>query len=347
MNKKTVNLGITSSAGDFVMTEILSIKKSDNNNFKIFAFNENFHELSSSISDVFQVIPSGKSKNYLPTVFHLIEKYKLNIFLPWSDEEALKLSSHREQLRKINCKVIVSPKKVMNIISNKFKTYEKLKNAGLKTPEYSYVTNWEDIKKCVIDYGYPNKTIILKPVNGRGGRGVHVFLGDDNPPNWLGSGRRELRIENLDEKKINFHDYTEWLVMPCLKSPVYDVDVFSKKGDMLAGFVRKRMNPTGIPFLGNEIVNDEKTLEYARNICHVLKLDSIHDLDMMTDTSLGPVLIEVNPRPSGSVSALTSAGIPFLEKVLLSQIDDKTVFMDQRIKKNIKVFSYLEGLTIL
>ena len=346
MKDKVFNIGITSSGGDFVSSQILSLKKSKKNNFKIIAFNENYHELSTKIADEFEIIPCGSSEVYIENIYKLVDKYQLNILLPWSDEEALKLSSCRAELSKKGCKVLVSPTKVMKIITNKQHTYEKLKLAGIRTPEYSLVHNWLDIKKCIIDYGFPNKTIILKPSNSRGGRGVHVFLGQDNPPNWLGTGRREVRLKNLDECNFNISEFSEWLVMPCLEAPVYDVDVYSKKGQLITGFVRKRINPTGIPFTGNVLINDNKTIEYAENICKVLELDSIHDLDMMTHPKYGPVLIEVNPRPSGSLAALSIAGYPFLENVFLNLMGEKIDLDINNVSRDVKILSYLEGLVL-
>ena len=61
-------------------------------------------------------------------------------------------------------------------------------------------------------------------------------------------------------------------------------------------------------------------LEYGdvNNISEILKLQSLHDIDMMTDPESGPVLLEVNPRPSGSLSALSSAQFNLLDFALAS-----------------------------
>ena len=193
---------------------------------------------------------------------------------------------------------------------------------------------------------FSDKTVILKPFTGRGGRGVHVFLGQDNPPGWLGAGRREVRLKYLVESDFDITEYSEWLVMPCLEAPVYDVDVYSQKGQLKTGFVRKRINPTGIPFTGNIIIKDNKTIEYAENICNVLELDSLHDLDMMTHPKYGPVLIEVNPRPSGSLAALSVAGYPFLENILLSLLGENTNLDINNITRDVKILSYLEGVVL-
>ena len=341
--KKNLHVGITSSGGDFVASQILSLNNSRENNFKIFSFNENMNNFVKHISTVFEIIPSGSDPNYVSKIKELINKYELDILLPWSDEEALTLSFNKERLESEGCKILVSSKDVMKTITNKYETYKKLKNAGLKTPEYTKASGITDIKKCINDYGFPKKTVIVKPASGRGGRGVHVFIGEDNPPDWLGLGRREVRLNYFDQESHNFDDYEDWLIMPCLKAPVYDVDVYCSKGNLINCFIRKRINPTGIPFKGNILMIDKSTEDYAKNICSVLNLDSLHDLDMMTHPTLGPILIEVIPRPSGSLGALSLAGFNFLEKIILSKFNKNIDFNSLKLKKNIPIYTYLEG----
>ena len=101
--------------------------------------------------------------------------------------------------------------------------------------------------------------------------------------------------------------------MPCLSAPVYDVDIFRQETGDTVSFVRERINPTGIPFGGNVLKKKSEINDYACNISEILNLQSLHDIDMMTDPQKGPVLLEVNPRPSGSLSALNRAQFPLLD----------------------------------
>ena len=105
------------------------------------------------------------------------------------------------------------------------------------------------------------------------------------------------------------------------------------------------VNKGGGPF-GCVIIKDNKTIEYAENICNVLELDSLHDLDMMTHPKYGPVLIEVNPRPSGSLAALSVAGYPFLENILLSLLGENTNLDINNVTRDVKILSYLEGIVL-
>ena len=80
------------------------------------------------------------------------------------------------------------------------------------------------------------------------------------------------------------------------------------------------------------------------NIASVMNLQSLHDIDMMTDQVLGPVLLEVNPRPSGSLGGLNASGCRLLDYALAAaagvQID-----IDE-VQGDTKLYSYLESVAI-
>ncbi len=60
--------------------------------------------------------------------------------MPWSDEEAITLSEVRDDLSNLGCTVLVSPSEVMQTITDKSKTYDMIKAAGLKAPEFTVVS---------------------------------------------------------------------------------------------------------------------------------------------------------------------------------------------------------------
>jgi len=108
----------------------------------------------------------------------------------------------------------------------------------------------------------------------------------------------------------------EMMVMPSLHAPVYDVDIYAVNGDVRASSVRLRTNPTGIPFEGNTLTVNPEIEEFCVEVAGVLGLDALHDMDIMSDEHGAPRLLEVNPRPSGSLVASIIAGIPLLQMAI-------------------------------
>jgi carbamoylphosphate synthase large subunit len=152
---------------------------------------------------------------------------------------------------------------------------------------------------------------------------MRVLVGQyEEPPKWIGSGARESRLDVLPQQE----QIEEWfedgslMVMPMLDSPAYDVDVLAVQGKAKAALVRRRHNPAGIPFTGNHIVANPKIMDYCLNIAEALGLDSLHDIDLLTDKSGQPCLLEVNPRPSGSVSSAHAAGFPIVAAAIAEKL---------------------------
>jgi predicted ATP-grasp superfamily ATP-dependent carboligase len=108
--------------------------------------------------------------------------------------------------------------------------------------------------------------------------------------------------------------------MPLLKAPAYDVDVLATQGHADAVMVRRRNNPAGIPYTGNLILSDPSIVGYCRDIAECLGLDALHDMDLMTDDHGKPCLLEVNPRPSGSVVAAHAAGYPIVAAAIAQKL---------------------------
>lgn len=263
--------------------------------------------------DAFYQVPWGEDASYVDVVAKIVANEKINLVLPGSDQEAFSLAAGREKIAAAGAVVLASPMSVLNLIRDKQATYRALQSAGLRVPAHHCVATSEELRFAMAEFGYPQRSVIVKPVAGRGGRGMRLLIGKGEvPAAWIGAGAREKRIAQtptVDEMNTWFEDGA-LMVMPLLTAPVHDVDVFAIKGKARAALVRLRFNPTGIPFQGNRIVSDPKVMSYCLEIAEVLGLDALHDIDLMTDHLGRPCLLEVNPRPSGSVVAAHAAGFP-------------------------------------
>lgn len=328
---------ITCIGGSNMESLIGCLRKSKHFNYYITGVDNFSAGNVKKIINSFYRVPRGDDSDYVEKILELSLKEKVQFILPGSDEEALSISKHNDLFKNLGICPIVSKFDVLSLISNKIETYNLLARNGLKVPEYEVIDSLEAFKLSLTKYGYPQNTVVTKPSNGRGGRGLYVFLGDDEPPLWLGSGKREIRVSknvfsiNLLRDAVK----SECLVMPMLLSPAYDVDVMSVKGDVKTIIIRRRINPAGIPFKGNIIVKDKTIEKYCRKISKILKLDGIHDIDLMTDKNGNACIIEVNPRPSGSMAASLIAGVPVVDIAILSILNQELPNIN--IKENIKV----------
>ncbi|MDP6683842.1 MAG: ATP-grasp domain-containing protein [Desulfobacterales bacterium] len=263
----------------------------------------------------FHQMPAGDDPGYIPKLMDIVAREKVDMILPLSDGEAYAVSGALEEIEALGTRALVSPRECLDLISDKRLTYQNLDKAGIRVPEYSAVQDTNGLVAALDHYDYPNQTIVIKPTKGRGNRGLHILCGKDNPPEWLGSGNREKRIERVidDPKQLASFMEGETLVMPCLGLPAYDVDVLNYGAEKYAVYVRERTNPTGIPYEGNILTVKRTITDYCRDVANALHLHALHDMDLMTDKNGKIVILEVNPRPSGSIASTLVSGFPILD----------------------------------
>jgi len=271
-------------------------------------------------ADAFYQVPRGESEGYVDSIARIVKQEDIDIVLPGSDEEAFVLSRNRGLISAAGAVTLTSPMEVLDLIRDKQATYKALGNAGIQVPDYVCVAEIAELQAAMSNYGYPNRSVIVKPVAGRGGRGMCVLVGNnDTLPCWIGSGTRETRLDEaptMERMSEWFTSGSSLMVMPVLKDPAYDVDVLAVKGRAKYALVRQRVNPAGIPFAGNHVISDTPIREYCLEVAEAIGLDGLHDIDLMTDAQGRPALLEINPRMSGSVVVAHTIGFPIVSAAI-------------------------------
>ena len=100
-----------------------------------------------------------------------------------------------------------------------------------------------------------------------------------------------------------------------LKEPAYDLDMLAWKGRPLRIIPRKRFH-SSIPNDGHIIVNNQNLIELGKKIISKFKLSWLYDCDIMYDQNNKPQILEINPRPSGSIIVSICAGVPLIRDLL-------------------------------
>lgn len=316
MSRERISFCISSVGGALVPSALTMLRQSIRFDYRLIGTNSGPAPLAESLLDALYAVPRGDHPAYPEALMEVVRKERPDVLLPWSDEEAEAISKLKDELEILGCRAMVSSPECLARISNKRVTYDHLRAAGLPVPDYTSVYDVAGLREAISAYLYPSKTVVVKPSRGRGGRGLKILLGEDAPPGWLGSGKRELRIDrkHFEEFPLTtlFECDPEVLVMPCLEEPAFDVDVITFGRDP-AVILRRRHNPTGIPFAGNTLISNKGLHDYCHAVAKCLGLEAIHDIDMMTGMDGYPLVLEVNPRPSGSIPAAMAAGFPVLD----------------------------------
>jgi hypothetical protein len=166
--------------------------------------------------------------------------------------------------------------------------------------------------------------IAVKPTVDRGARGVFIL-----------SKFHKARLKTYhftEQREIHCHYQTflsdiqgssemanqitfPLILMERLLEPVYDIDLLAWRGGPVYVVPRKRVD-SAIPNRGHTIVDNPLLSELGRSIISRFNLSWLYDCDVMFNKNGDPIIIEINPRPSGSIAITQAAGVPIVESLL-------------------------------
>jgi predicted ATP-grasp superfamily ATP-dependent carboligase len=122
-----------------------------------------------------------------------------------------------------------------------------------------------------------------------------------------------------------------------LYEPIFDLDLLAWKGKLISGVVRRRVNPAD-PNDGHIIVKNNEILNQGKKIVKIFNLSWLYDCDFMLDKKGNPVIIEINPRASGSSSVSIAAGVPLYDNLI--SLAKKKKLLNQRIPYGTKIIAF-------
>ena len=94
------NILITSVGGTLAPFLINKIKNGKFKDLKITGTNQSNNCNAKYFLDNFAITPNGNSKKYISSIKKIIKKFNINLLIPGSDEEALKLSKNENYFKK-------------------------------------------------------------------------------------------------------------------------------------------------------------------------------------------------------------------------------------------------------
>lgn len=176
--------------------------------------------------------------------------------------------------------VMVSPADVINTTTDKWLTYEFLSAHGFPTPATIIPenNNWHAFARR---YGYP---LIIKPREGQSSKGLHIIENKEQLAFYANTGRN-----------IILQEY----VMP--DDEEYTVGVFTTAPGQSAGSIVMRRELSGGLTFRAEVVQDEEIGSLCCSVAEKAGVIGPCNIQLRR-TAGGPVILEINPRFSSTVS---------------------------------------------
>lgn len=327
MKKDKVKILMTCSGGDLAPEYIMAMKNSDRYDISVLAVDGNESAIGRHFADNFSVVPLGHAENYIDSILALVKEHGIDLIIAGSDGEALSLSLNAEIFSKEGCTIACPSAQVLSLLSNKLMTYRLLKESGIPCADFEEAASLDQLQKASQSMYEKHKEIVVKPAISRGGRNVFVIRRDIQGEKSYFGGREIHCTWDIFQTKYQkqIADLFPVVVMQRLFEPTYDIDVLGWEGDAVNVIPRLRHNPAGIPFEGNTVQKTPELLSLGQSVFRAFNLSWLLDIDVMCTKEGTPVVLEVNPRMSGSCPASIVAGVPLFDNIVALSRGDELI----------------------
>ena len=308
---------ITCVGGDMAPQMIQELKNSKRHQVRVVGVDANDNAIGRYFCDEFAIVPYGNDLKYGESIQKLVDLHNIDLIIPTSDEESIALASLKPNLENSGCALACIDSNVLEVLTNKAKTYQFLKNHGVHTPKTQVVENFEYLKRVVNSMYEEFGECVIKPACARGGRGVYVISSKYVKTKFF-DDRREVHLDLdsfLNSLMYGLENDFPLVVMERLSEPVIDLDLLGWQGKDIRIIPRRRVN-SAVPNDGHIIFDNASLIDLGKKLINIFELSWLYDCDIMFDSKGNPCVLELNPRQSGSVAVSLCAGIPLLDDVI-------------------------------
>lgn len=277
------------------------------------------------VVDAFYQVPSVNDSRYCDIMVDLCRKEKVDIYFPNVLAEVDAVSSRRTDFEQIGTKLSISDSATVGIANNKLKAYKFLQAKGISTPHFYGVHSVQDFVVGCKKMGYPSKPVCLKIADSSGSRGVRIIdesknryqlFAHEKPNSFFTSFEDMLSILENAEK------LDDMMLVEYMPGNEYSVDLLADKGKVL--YMAGRENIVSLMSVAqvSVVTKNDAAYEMSAKVVEALGLDGSIGFDFMKNANGMPVLMDINPRITATVSVIAAAGLnlPYLRiKQLLGE----------------------------
>lgn len=210
-------------------------------------------------------------------------------------------------------------------MNNKLHAYDYFKSYNLQVPKYIPVHTVEEFVIGCKEFGYPNQPICIKLVSNSGSRGVRIIdakrdryqlFAHEKPNSFFTSYEDMLSILS------SVSTLDEMMLVEYMPGNEYTVDLLAENGEVL--YMVGRENVVSLMSIAQKsvVARIDSAYEICRKIVKLLNYSGNIGFDFMKNSDGVPVLMDINPRLTATVSVIAAAGVnlPYLRiKQLLGE----------------------------
>ena len=155
---------VTAAGGAPAINFVRSLKDAEETYYTL-GVDCNKYTIHRAETDDIEMCPKATDSAYIPYLNYLIEKYNIDFLHTQPDVEVGVISANRHRLK---CKTFLPSQKSVEILRDKFLSYEKWANAGIPVPKTILLKNPDDLKAAYKCFG---EDIWIREIKGAAGKG--------------------------------------------------------------------------------------------------------------------------------------------------------------------------------
>jgi carbamoyl-phosphate synthase large subunit len=322
---RDITVLITASGVQFMLGLVSCFRKNGERNIRIVGVDINEDPSIKLMVDQFYLVPRVSDDNYVDSLIEICKKEKVDVLIPFMSAELPYLLSRKSEFKNIGTKVSISESDSLLIANNKLKLYQFMADNNLPVPKFYQITHASELEEVCCLLGYPQKPVCVKVTESSGSRGVRIidagksrydlFI-NDKPSSFYISLKEMTEI--LSEK----NQLPEMIVMEYLPGIEYTVDLLADKGKVL--YIVGKRNNVSLMSIAQESTLTEEPSAYklCTEIVRLMNLDGNIGFDFLYDAKGIPILMDINPRITATISLCAAGGLnlPYLRiKQLLGE----------------------------
>lgn len=305
----TVNILMT-GAGAPGAAGILKCLKQEGR-FHIIAADARPNPAGKYLADDFVTIPLAGDNGFAEAIAAICKRKDIRVVMPLVTKELIPLAQYKPQLEKLGVKVLVAPASSLEIANNKSRLYEFLQWRGLAVPEFRVVETAEQFKQAAKELGFPGKAICFKPSVSNGSRGFRIIDDKADEYDLLFNHKPSAVYMRYEEavRVLSAAPFPELLVSEFLPGEEYSVDCLACHGEAVVVAPRVRTKTINGITTEGVFIQQPDIIAYCTRIIKELQLHGNTGIQVKKSEGGAYLLLEINPRVQGTISAGLGAGI--------------------------------------
>jgi len=294
------------------------------------------------LTDDFVTIPFAHKENFIDTLLSVCREKDIHVLLPLVTRELIPLAEHIKEFEASGTKLLISPAESLEIANNKGRLYQFLEWRAIEVPAYRVVETIEQFEQGVKELGYPTKEICFKPSVSNGSRGFRILSNKTDKLDLLLNHKPDAAILTFEEALaiLSTGKFPELLVSEYLPGEEYSVDCLANHGETVVALPRVRRKMINGISVEGAFLKEDSIIDYCTRVIKELKLHGNIGLQLKRSATGKFLLLEINPRVQGTISAALGAGVN-LPLIAIKQELGLTIIPDElQIKWGTKFSRY-------